>query len=83
MARRWTAQELADRAGITRSTLRKIENGDPGVAAGSYFEVAALTGLPLYSPEPSSVDAERRRIADRLALLPARVDRPRVPDNDF
>jgi transcriptional regulator with XRE-family HTH domain len=32
--RKWTERELADRAGISRATLQKIEKGDLSVAIG-------------------------------------------------
>jgi hypothetical protein len=34
----------AERAGISRSTLHKVERGDPGVALGSYASLLATTG---------------------------------------
>jgi DNA-binding XRE family transcriptional regulator len=39
-----TAQELADRAGISRTTLSSIEKGAPGPEVGIVFEVASLVG---------------------------------------
>ncbi|MFV0461035.1 MAG: helix-turn-helix domain-containing protein [Actinomycetales bacterium] len=38
-----TAQQVAERAGITRDTLRKIETGDPGASFRSVAQV--LRGL--------------------------------------
>ncbi len=37
---------IAERAGITRATLWKVEKGDPGVAIGIYAKVLAAIGLP-------------------------------------
>ena len=37
---RRTTAEIAERAGITRVTLRRIERGEPDVGLGLYFEVA-------------------------------------------
>ena len=39
-----TAQQVSERAGITRDTLRKIENGDPGVRFGSVMQVLRALG---------------------------------------
>jgi transcriptional regulator with XRE-family HTH domain len=36
---------VADRAGIARSTLQLIEDGNPGVAMSSYLQVLFLLGL--------------------------------------
>lgn len=37
--------QVAERAGISRNTLIKIEKGDEGVAVGYYFRVLAVLGL--------------------------------------
>lgn len=80
--RRWTVDELAERVGVTHPTIRKIERGDPTVGLGSAFEAAAILGLPLFHDDPERRAVETARIADRLAVLPARSRRP-VIDNDF
>ncbi len=86
--RGWTAQALANRAGISRATLQRIEKGDPGVAVGLVFEVATLVGVPLFEPEPDppryALEARIARIDDKLALLPQRVRKREIPvDDDF
>ncbi len=82
--RRWTAQELADRLGITRVTLSKVERGDPSVGLGIAFEAAALVGVPLFHDDPASIDADLARAEEKLALLPERVRTPRArPGDDF
>lgn len=40
-----TAQQVSERAGITRVTLSKIEKGDPGVRFGSVAQVFRALGL--------------------------------------
>ena len=40
-----TASQLAERAGISRSTLQSIEKGNGGVAFGAYAEVLFCLGL--------------------------------------
>ncbi len=82
--RTWTTTELAERAGISRPTLRKIEQGDPTVALGTVFEVATLVGVPLFGADPSELGTLVRRSRDRLQLLPERVREPAEPvDDDF
>jgi transcriptional regulator with XRE-family HTH domain len=71
--RRWSMQELADRAGITPFTLRKVERGDLTVGLGVAFEVAALTGVPLFHEDSSRLTIDLDRARDRLAQLPERV----------
>lgn len=81
--RRWTLGELAERVGVTRVTMRKVERGDPTVRLGVAFEAAALLDIPLFDADPSRRRLEARRLDDRLAVLPQAV-RPRTKvDDDF
>lgn len=80
--RRWSAQELAKRAGISLDTLRKVEKGDPSVSLGVAFDVAALVGVPLFFEDRSRLASETARARERLALMPQRV-RARAVDDDF
>jgi len=45
LRRSLTAEMVAQRAGISRATLNKIENGNPSVAMGNYFMVLHILGL--------------------------------------
>jgi|SRR6056297_932815 len=45
LRRNLTAEMVAQRAGISRMTLNKIENGNPSVAMGNYFMVLHVLGL--------------------------------------
>lgn len=45
MRRKYPVQIVADRAGISRATLWKVEKGDPGVAIGIYAKVLKAIGL--------------------------------------
>ena len=40
-----SSEQVAERAGISRNTLIKIERGDEGVANGKYFRVLIVLGL--------------------------------------
>lgn len=40
-----SSEQVAERAGIARNTLIKIEQGDEGVAIGMYFRVLIVLGL--------------------------------------
>jgi transcriptional regulator with XRE-family HTH domain len=71
--RRLTAANLAERAGISVVTLRKIEKGDPSVAIGSVFEVATLLGVPLFSQDRRELAMILDQANRHLALIPARV----------
>ena len=71
--RRWTAKELAGRAGITVDTLRNIEKGSTSASLGTVLELAYLVGIPLYNTDPTELSDIRRRAVERLALLPQRI----------
>ena len=71
--RRWSQHELADRAGITRETLSKVERGDLSVGLGTAFEVAALAGVPLFHEDRARLSIDLDRTLARSALLPQRV----------
>lgn len=43
--RKLTAVQVAERAGIARSTLYLIEKGEASVAMGAYFNVLRVLGL--------------------------------------
>lgn len=83
--RKWTERELADRAGISRATLQKIEKGDLSVATGLVFEVAALVGVKLFDEESPSLVSHITGADDKLALLPRAVRKRKKEgvDDDF
>jgi transcriptional regulator with XRE-family HTH domain len=80
--RRMTAAELAERTGISRSTLQRIEKGDPKVEVGIMFEAAALAGVPLFDAGPGRLSDKIARIDDKLALLPKAIHKPATEVND-
>ena len=69
MQRRLTAQELAERVGVSRSTLQRIEKGDPKVEIGLMFEAAAIVGVKLFDANEKGITALSERTDDRIALL--------------
>lgn len=83
--RKWTERELADRAGISRATLQKIEKGDLTVAVGLVFEVATLVGVTLFSDARSALRSHLAHASEKLTLLPGAVRKPRrvTVDDDF
>ena len=59
-----SSEQVAERAGIARNTLIKIENGDEGVAIGSYFRVLIVLGLEEDLLTIASDDVLGRKLQD-------------------
>jgi transcriptional regulator with XRE-family HTH domain len=79
-----TAEELADRAGMSRGLLRRIENGDLGCALGAVFEAAAIVGVRLFDADERTITAAVRSNDAVMTLMPKAIRAPRVkPDDDF
>jgi len=74
--RRWSEQNLADRAGITRATLQKIEKGVMSCAVGSVFELASLVGVQLFEQDGAPLAKNIEHTRDKIALLPKRIVKP-------
>lgn len=82
--RKWTERNLADRAGISRATLQKIESGEMGCAIGLVFEVAALVGVNLFEQDKLSLSKHIEQTRDKMALLPKRIQvKTKAIDDDF
>lgn len=81
--RNLTLNELADRLGISIPTVRKILEGSPAVAIGSYFEAARILGVPLFDPDLDRFAVTSSRTAEMESLLPKRVrsSQPEINDN--
>ena len=45
LRRKLSSEQIAERANIGRTTLYKIEKGDPGVSIGSYLQVLMVLSL--------------------------------------
>ena len=74
-----TAQQVSERAGITRDTLRKIETGDPGAGFGNVAQVLRALGVldqALVAVDPLGSDIGRLR-AGSLSKKRARCARMR------
>lgn len=84
LERKLTVQEVADRAGVSRGLVQRIEKGDMSCAIGAVFEVATLVGVPLFEADRTTLTRQLRQTEDKLALLPKSAHKPRRPvDDDF
>ncbi len=73
LEQRQTAQEVAERAGISRGLLRRIEQGDLKCEIGVVFEVATLLGVPLFDEDPQRLATYQRYAEEKLSLMPRAV----------
>lgn len=82
LRRRLPAALMAERAGISRTTLLKVEKGDPGVAAGTYATVLFVLGLLNRLSDLASPKTDEVGLALEGERLPKRIDfRPRRKRN--
>ena len=76
-SRRMSERDLASRAGIARSTLQKIERGDPTVNIGLAFEAATLARVPLFVPDATTLGPKIAHLRDTLVLMPKQIRKKR------
>lgn len=72
---RWTKEELAERAGTSRPTINRIEQGNPSTELGLYFEVAHLLGIPLFEADKENLSSIQKTLELQWAVLPSRVNK--------
>ena len=80
--RKETAAQLAERAGISRGLMQRIERGDPGCSVGAVFEVVALLGIRLFDLDRETLTANNQIAAQTLTLLPSAARPTRKPVKD-
>ena len=68
-----TVADVAERAGVSRGLVQRIEKGGMGCSIGAVFEVAAITGLQLFEAEPNTLTRHLSMTQDKLTLLPKSV----------
>lgn len=70
-----SSQQVSERAGISRSTLVKIEKGNNGVAIGYYFRVLAVLGLDKDFLLIAKDDALGRKLQDAKLSVKERASK--------
>ena len=66
--RKLTRNLVAERAGIARSTLQLIEDGNPGVAMSNYLQVLFVLGLEKDLLRVAADDLLGRKLQDAALL---------------
>jgi transcriptional regulator with XRE-family HTH domain len=70
LRRKLTAQQVAERAGISRRTLVSVEKGLPGVAMGNYLQFLFVLGLADDFLKIASDDILGRKLQDANLTSP-------------
>ncbi len=76
LRRRFSAELLAERAGLSRNTLRAIEGGSAQVTFGAYVNVLLCLGLENDLKHLARDDELGRKLQD--ANLPTRARAPKI-----
>src|SRR5277367_6923042 len=80
LRRRYSADMVAQRAGIARATLFRIEQGDPGVSFGNYARVMQVLRLEQDLNLLAADDELGRKLQDAELGVRARAPRRKAPD---
>jgi transcriptional regulator with XRE-family HTH domain len=75
LRRAYAAETIAQRAGVTRKTLSRVEQGDPAVALGVYARVLQALGLDADLAHIARDDELGRRLQDLGLKQPRRAPR--------
>lgn len=80
---RLSVQELAERVGISRDMMQRIEQGDPRCGIGLVIEAAAIVGVPLFGADSSDrLTMHIKDQEDKLRLLPKAIHKTRAEVKD-
>jgi len=83
-AKKLSEHELAERTGVARSVIQRIEKGDMTCGIGIVFEAAHIVGIPLFDAEPSRLSSHIKQVEDKLTLLPKSIrKKAKVISDDF
>lgn len=75
LRRAYAAENIAQRAGVTRKTLGRVEQGDPAVSLGVYARVLQALGLDADIEHIARDDELGRRLQDVGLKQPRRAPR--------
>ena len=73
LRRKLSAEQVAERANIARSTLWLIEKGSPSVAMGAYIQVLLVLGLEKDLLKVAADDKLGRKLQDAKLIVKERA----------
>lgn len=69
-----SVKDLAERVGVSRDLMQRIEKGDLRCGIGLVFEAATIVGVPLFEANnPKQLTQFSRMYEDKIKLLPKAV----------
>lgn len=68
LRRKLTTSLFSERMGVSRETLRRVENGDPTVAFGSYLSALQTLGLEHDIDQLATADVLGRKLQDATLI---------------
>lgn len=77
LRRKFSAETVAERAGISRMTLHRMEKGDPAVTLGNYLKVLGVLRLEADLDRVARDDELGRKLQDLELAAPR--SRKRIP----
>jgi transcriptional regulator with XRE-family HTH domain len=81
--RKLSVQALAERVGISRDMMQRIEQGDPRCGIGLVIEAATIVGVPLFGTDSSNkLTIHIKEQEDKLRLLPKAIHKTRATVKD-
>jgi transcriptional regulator with XRE-family HTH domain len=82
LRRKLSAEQVAERAGISRSTLWQIEKGLPNVSMGYYAQVLFVLGLEKNLSIMAADDTLGRKLQDAEILVKKRAPKRKTVKED-
>jgi transcriptional regulator with XRE-family HTH domain len=71
--RKLSVTALAERVGISRDLMQRIEHGDPRCGIGAAFEAAVIVGVALFEQPHHELEDQVHRNSQQLMLLPKSI----------
>lgn len=82
LERKLSVVELAERTGVSRDMMRRIEAGDPRCAIGIAFEAASIVGVTLFEESRDKLTMRLAEQDEKLRLLPKAIHKTRTAVKD-